>query len=377
MSTHITKDPENITEAHNAFGFSALGILANENSSKNIFISPLSISLALSTIDNGAQGETKSAIEKTLKFQHIDTSTVNQESKKLLTQLQTLDSGISVSIANSIWVTNGIDLKEDFLNSVANYFDTKISNLDFSNTNAAETIKAWINKNTNGKIAGVATPIPRDTVMYLVNSIYFKGSWTPGFEFNERLTATKNFTGTDGTNTKIPFMHQEREMYYLETKDFQSVILPYGKKAHLSMYVFLPKNMKDFMKTLDQGTWESWMKQYKITEGTLILPKFKIEYKESLVPLLTQLGMGIAFEDNADFTGIGKNLKISEVEHQSYIDLNETGTEAAATTSVTQAATAAPPSEKTFSMDVNHPFFFAIRDNQTQEILFMGTVQNL
>lgn len=382
----LIQNPENITQAHNAFGFNSIKTLFSESLhqnvdygvffAKNVLISPFSLALALSTIYNGANGETKSAMRETLQFQNLDISTINQESLNLVNLLKNTNPDIELTVANSIWIKNGVDLKKDFLNTATNYFNTEISTLDFSNTNAVNTINTWVSKNTKKKVPTMADPIPRDTIMYLINAIYFKGGWTPGFEFDEKLTEDKIFATPLDYPTKLPFMRQDRELSYLETKDFQSVILPYGKNAHLGMYIFLAKNLSDFIQTLDENNWNKWMKQYKTTEGTLLLPKFKIASEESLVPLLMKLGMGIAFEDNADFTGLGNNLKISEVKHQTYIDVDEKGTEAGATTSVAQTPTTAPPSEKAFYMEVNHPFFFAIRDDQTQEILFMGIIEN-
>ena len=371
-----SQTPKNIPQAHNTFGFNSIKILAKEEGNKNVFISPSSIALALSMVYNGANGETKSAMQKTLQFQNLDIATVNQESLGLINSLKNPDPKVELSVANSVWARNGVDFKKDFLSVVGSYFNAEISTLDFSNSNAANTINAWVSKNTKGKIPTIVTPpIPSDMVMYLINAVYFKGSWTT--EFDKKLTEDKNFTTADGVSKKHPLMRQRGDLPYLETEDFQSVNLPYGTNKRLSMYVFLPKNLNNFVQTLDVNKWNDWMTQYKETEGTILLPRFKMEYEKGLIPLLTKLGMGVAFQDNADFTGIGNNLKISEVKHKTYVDVNEEGTEAAAVTSIGMAPTSAiMPAQKTFYMEVNRPFFFVIRDNQTQEILFMGTIQN-
>lgn len=370
-----SQSPKNIPLAHNTFGFNSIKILAKEEGNKNVFISPSSIALALSMVYNGANGETKSAMQKTLQFQNLDIATVNQESLGLINSLKNPDPKVELSVANSVWARNGVDFKKDFLSTVGSYFNAEISTLDFSNSNAANTINAWVSKNTKGKIPTIVTPpIPDSMVMYLINAVYFKGSWTT--EFDKKLTEDRNFTTADGVSKKHPLMRQYGDLPYLETEDFQSVSLPYGKNERLSMYVFLPKNLNSFVQTLDTNKWNDWMKQYKETEGTILLPRFKMEYEKGLIPLLTQLGMGVAFQDNADLTGIGNSLKISEVKHKTYVDVNEEGTEAAAVTSVGVSAISVMPAQKTFYMEVNRPFFFVIRDNQTQEVLFIGTIQN-
>ena len=366
---------KNIPQAHNTFGFNSIKILAKEEGNKNIFISPSSIALALSMVYNGANGETKSAMQKTLQFQNLDITTVNQESLGLINSLKNPDPKVELSVANSVWARNGIDFKKDFLNVVGSYFNAEISTLDFSSSNAANTINAWVSKNTKGKIPTiVSSPIPESMLMYLISAVYFKGSWTT--EFDKQLTEDRNFTTSDGVSQKHPLMQQHGDLPYFETEDFQSVSLPYGKNKRLSMYVFLPKNLNNFIQTLDENKWNDWMKQYKETEGTILLPRFKMEYEKGLIPLLTKLGMGVAFQDNADLTGIGNNLKISEVKHKTYVDVNEEGTEAAAVTNIGVGVTSVMPVQKTFYMEVNRPFFFVIRDNQTQEVLFMGTIQN-
>lgn len=370
-----SQSPKNIPQAHNTFGFNSIRILAKEEGNKNVFISPSSIALALSMVYNGANGETKSAMQKTLQFQNLDITTVNQESLGLINSLKNPDPKVELSVANSVWARNGVDFKKDFLSTVGSYFNAEISTLDFSNSNAANTINSWVSKNTKGKIPTIVTPpVPSDMVMYLINAVYFKGSWTT--EFDKKLTEDRNFTTADGVSKKHPLMRQRGDMPYLETEDFQSVNLPYGKNKRLSMYVFLPKNLNNFVQSLDVNKWNDWMKQYKETGGTMLLPRFKMKYEKGLIPMLTQLGMGVAFQDNADLTGMGNSLKISEVKHKTYVDVNEEGTEAAAVTSVGISITSVMPAQKTFYMEVNRPFFFVIRDNQTQEVLFMGTIQN-
>ncbi|MCR4327920.1 MAG: serpin family protein [Patescibacteria group bacterium] len=369
------QNPKNIPQAHNTFGFNSIKILVKEEGNKNVFISPSSIALALSMVYNGANGETKNAMQKTLQFQNLDIATVNQESLGLINSLKNPDPKVELSVVNSVWARNGVDFKKDFLSAVGSYFNAEISTLDFSNSNAANTINAWVDKNTKGKIPTIVTPpIPSDMVMYLINAVYFKGSWTT--EFDKKLTEDRNFTTADGVSKKHPLMRQYGDLPYLEMEDFQSVNLPYGTNKRLSMYVFLPKNLNSFVQTLDTNKWNDWMKQYKETEGTILLPRFKMEYEKGLIPMLTQLGMGVAFQDNADLTGIGDSLKISEVKHKTYVDVNEEGTEAAAVTNVGVGTTSVMPAQKTFYMEVNRPFFFVIRDNQTQEVLFMGTIQN-
>ena len=368
--------PKELSQAHNAFGFNAFKTLAEAEGNNNIFISPSSIALALSMVYNGATGETKDAIEKTLRFKDLDISSVNQQSLGLINLLKNPDPKVELSIANSVWARKGREFRQDFLTTVRKYYSAEISTIDFKDPGAVRTINSWVSKNTKDKIPKIVGTIPDDMVMYLINAVYFKGSWTT--EFDKKLTQERLFTPANGQPKEHPLMRQTHVLPYLETETFQSVNLAYGQNKRLSMYVFLPKSLETFIKGIDIKAWNEWMTKYQAIEGTILLPRFKMEYAKELRPLLTKLGMGIAFQDRADLSGISDkaSLKISEVTHKTYVDVNEEGTEAAAATSVGATVTSFEPRRKTFYMEVSRPFFFAIRDNQDQEILFMGVVNN-
>ncbi len=370
----ISQTPKNIPKAHNAFGFDLIKSIKKDEVNKNIFISPSSIALAISMVYNGANGETKNVIQNTLHTQGIDINNLNQESLGLINILKNIDKKTQLSIANSVWARKGVNLNQNFIDTLKNYYNAESSTLDFNNINSIKTINSWVSKNTNGKIPTIVNSIPSDMVMYIINAVYFKGSWTK--EFDKKLTQNRPFTVADGSSKSTPLMKKSGMLPYLETADFQSVNLTYGDNKRISMYVFLPKNVDTFVSTLTSEKWDGWMSGYKDKDGMILLPRFKMDYEKQLKDILSNLGMGIAFSDNADLLGIGKELKISEVKHKSYVDVNEEGTEAAAVTSVGVMTTSVAPSQDKFYMEVNHPFFFAIRDNQTNEILFMGIVQN-
>ena len=367
------QSPKDLPQSHNAFGFNLLKSLNSEDKDRNIFISPSSVSLALSMVYNGAEGETKDAMSKTLQFQNLDTAKINQESLGLINGLKNPDDKVELSIANSVWTRKGYDIKPSFLEIVKNNYNAEASSLNFDSPDAAKTINDWVSKNTKEKIPKIVDSTS-DQIMFLINATYFKGSWTT--EFDKSLTEDRDFTPAKGGKYKHPFMQQRDKMSYLENDDFQSVSLPYGENKRLSMYVFLPKDINSFVNNLDISTWNKFMEQYQETEGTVLLPRFKLEYEKALIPSLTQLGMGSAFQDGANFSGIAQNAFINEVKHKTYLDVNEEGTEAAAVTSVGIGITSVGGSEeKEFYMEVNRPFFIAIRDNQTQEILFTGIIQ--
>lgn len=218
-----------------------------------------------------------------------------------------------------------------------------------------------------------------DWLVCLLNAIYFKGTWT--YEFDKNPTQEKDFTLFDQSIKKHPLMEQERkDFFYVENNDFQAVNLPYGENKRLSMYVFLPKNnLENFLTKLSIDNWSKWIKESKKMEGTLLLPKFKIEYDKELKEVLIDLGMRIAFSGGADFSKMTENVSlfIDRVIHKTFVEVDEKGTEAAAVTAVLMKKMAAPDAQipPTFYMEVNKPFFFTICDNETGEILFMGVIK--
>jgi len=368
----VAKEVRQLATAHNFFGFNILKQLLVEDKNKNIFLSPASIALALSMTYNGAEKETKAVMAKTLQVENMTIDELNQASESLMTLIASPDPKVQISVANSIWARAGEEFRQEFLTANEKFYRAKITSLDFKLPSSADTINNWVSENTKGKIPTIIQPpIPAEMVMYLINAIYFKGTWT--VEFDKKLTQEREFTSLNGTKSLRPMMKQTRKDFnYLETDDFQAVELPYGKNERLGMYVFLPKrDLADFFSKLTGENWNSWMDKFLKREGILVLPKFKIEYEKKLNDTLGQLGMAVAFGGGADFSKIGPGLFISEVIHKSYIEVNEEGTEAAAVTSVGVGKTAIGPDEK-FYLEVNKPFFYAISDKQTGEVLFMG-----
>ncbi len=379
-ATSSAQISQGLSQAHSGFGFELLSKLAAEDLNRNIIISPTSVALALSMTYNGASASTEMAMAKTLHLENMDLQKINTESKNLLQNLLNPDDQVEIAIANSIWSKKGIDFAPDFINFNKQNYNAEVAQLDFSSPEAADIINNWVSKNTREKIPTIVPKLIDPTiVMYLINAIYFNGAWT--YEFDPKLTTDKAFTQADNVKIQHPLMQQKREDFlYLENDQFQAVTLTYGKNQRLKMYVFLPKkDMSNFITQINLNNWNLWTKSFQKTEGTILLPKFKIEYEKSLVNSLISLGMGDAFDSvKADFSKIRpqKDVFITDVRHKTFIDVGEKGTEAAAVTSVEVGITAVMPEKKTFYMEINKPFFFAIFDSQTTEILFLGIINS-
>ncbi len=369
-----------VVTANTKFGFNLFDEIRKTEQGKNIFISPLSISTALAMTLNGASGETEQAMTNTLQLQGLGSESINTGYAGLRQILLTSDPKVTLTIANSLWARQGFSFKPDFLQRNTQFFGAEISTLDFDAPSASQTINQWVDTNTDGKIQNIIDDkIDASTVLFLINAIYFKGTWQR--EFNPSRTREGPFHLANGDEKQIPMMRQQRWYPYYRGENFQAISLAYGD-GQMSMYIFLPDPESDlniFLENLNAEGWENWMPQFQERDVSLVMPKFKLEYGKTLNDTLKALGMDIAFDANlADFSRmapleiLGENLYIGEVLHKTFVEVNEEGTEATAATSVEVGVKSVPPPPIFFSVD--RPFFFAIRDNKTKTVLFMGVV---
>ncbi|MBW4427668.1 MAG: serpin family protein [Nostoc desertorum CM1-VF14] len=366
-----------IVESSNKFGFKLFSeVLKDEKGEKNVFISPSSVAIALAMTYNGASGSTQQAMAKTLELQGMTLPEINSSYAAALKQLlDTQDAKVQLSIANSLWANQDVSFAPDFLKRTQDFYQAKVSNLNFKDAAASTIINNWVEENTKGKITKIVETIQPNQVLFLINAIYFKGNWSN--EFDKSQTAQYPFYITSGRRKQHPMMSQEGNYKYYESEQFQAVSLPYGKDGKVSFYIFLPKqnsNLKAFYQGLNIQNWEKWMTQFNEQKGFIRLPRFKTDYDVTLNDALKTLGMEEAFSSKANFSGMGKNFAISQVKHKTFVEVNEEGTEAAAATSVGIVTTSLREEPEPFRMIVDRPFFCAIRDNQTGNILFMGSI---
>ncbi len=348
----------------------------HEGSGKNLFISPLSVAMALGMAYNGADGTTQQAMQQTLELQGMTLPDVNESYKSLIELLGGLDPAVEFQIANSIWYREGFPVEQDFLDVNVEYFDAEVASLDFASPDAAPTINAWVDEKTNGKIDEIVdSPIDPDLVMFLINAIYFKGNWTT--QFDKDRTGPAPFFLADGSQKQVETMYYadaDTVKYFMDS-EVSVLDLAYGGKAY-SMTIVMPAQGTDIaslIASLDAGDWQTWIDGLGLAEAIVSMPKFTLEYEVDLSDVLKALGMEIAFDQlAADFTKIypgPERIYISRVKHKTFVEVNEEGTEAAAATSVEVGITSAPP-----FVQVDRPFLFAIRERFSGAVLFMGVI---
>lgn len=372
---------QHLISADNGFAFSLFReINRQEDAGANVFVSPLSVAMALGMTYNGAAGTTRAAMAEALQLQGLSIDEVNQGYRGLIDLLRGLDGGVEFQLANSIWYRAGLTPLQPFLDINRQYFDATVDSLDFSRADAAATMNAWVEENTNGKIKTIVPDsIPDYIVMYLINAIYFKGDWT--YQFDKDLTRGQPFQLADGGQVTVPMMSREEEhpLRLVRDGDLTVVELPYSRQAY-AMTIVLPAAADaaaGLAEGLTQERWDGWMAGLKSDSILVSLPKFTLEYAVRLNDVLKALGMAEAFDPcRADFTNMydvqpPAHAWIDDVRHKTFVDVNEEGTEAAAATSVGMALSSAP-----LRIVVDRPFLFAIRERLTGSILFLGKIMN-
>ncbi|MFT2009861.1 serpin family protein [Pontibacter sp. 13R65] len=374
--TSVTMRPLTVQEAKtvessNKFAFTSFAQLSKEEGNKNMFISPLSISMALTMAYNGAGASTKEAMRQTLGFELPTDEEINQSFKSVSELLGNIDKKVQFTAANSLWHKQQVKLQAPFVETNRTYFDATVQGLDFSSPAAKTQINNWVKEKTNGKIEDIVEEIRPEHVLFLINAIYFKGTWT--YQFDKKLTQPAPFHLASGGTRNHDFMHLKKGKYLLyQDSQKQLIDLPYGNKQ-FSMTLLVPKGQQtvdNLVQELNGANLDNWLNGADTASLDLYLPKFKLEYEKELKETLSQLGMGIAFTNQADFSRMlegHSNLAISEVKHKTFVEVNEEGTEAAAATSVGIELTSLPPSVR-----VDRPFIFLIREKSSNAILFIG-----
>lgn len=368
-------EPENkIIAGNNQFAFDLFrtGNLAQHKA--NVFISPLSASMALGMTANGANGATYDEMRTALRLNGATQEDVDGGYKSLITLLTGLDPATNFTIANSIWYDQTFPFNASFLVDSKLYFDARVQGLDFRSPSAVTTINSWVRAQTSNKIPAILDAIDPTEVMFLVNAIYFKGIWQK--QFDKSKTVNAPFHAADGTTAMVPMMARGSGVRYAATPEYSAVDLPYGNSA-FTMTVVLPNPNADidaFAESFDQTKWNSLVSSFHDSNLEVFLPRFRMEWKRELKDDLQQLGMRLAFY-RADFTRmspLGLNLFITRVLQKTFVDVDEQGTEAAAATMVGIGLVSMPAAFR-----ADYPFLVVIREHFSGTILFIGKIAKL
>lgn len=376
----LTRSEQEMVGANNDFAFNFFNQLSSLEGEKNMMVSPLSLAQALSMLANGADGNTKTELMNVLGFGAYSVEEMNAYYMNLNKGLLSADKTSKIALANSFWINNQYTAIDSYKKTLQNSYDAEVQELAFDNTIYA-IINRWVEENTYGCIKNMLYEgdINNSTVMALLNATYFKGVWKN--KFKKKNTFKGNFEAPDKSSF-VEYMKQERlEANVYEDKECKLIELPYGNEA-FGMVVVLPNeevSLDELTQSVDADKWQNWMEQLSLHTNVLVqLPKFtgKYEYNENLKQTLIEMGVVDAFSKlDADFSQMieGKTY-VDIIKQNSFIEVNEEGTEAAA--AVYTGENALEGAVKRFEFKATRPFFYAIKEKSTNAILFMGKVTN-
>ena len=360
----------------NAFTFDLLRAVRKHSTDANVFISPLSVSMALNMTLNGAAGTTADEMRTALRESGYSTADINTYCQSLREALLKADPKTTIGIANAIWYRQGATVKAPFIEANRTYYDAEVQALDFSSPTAVGTINGWCARKTNNKIKEIVKQVDPTTFMYLINAVYFKGAWTTRFE--KKNTRSGDFRRADGSTQTVQMMNLMDTFRYASSNVCDYLEMDYGNHA-FSMVIMLPKDGKttrDVIATMDGKKWADAIQSLTLKEIRVLLPRFKAECEYPMHEhILPDMGMKIPFNPMlADLSGIADigafgRLFISSVIHKTFVQVDEEGTEAAAVTSIDIVGS----NESSFFI-VDRPFLFVIREKSTGVILFIGEI---
>ncbi|HEY8531069.1 MAG TPA: serpin family protein, partial [Limnochorda sp.] len=371
-------DIDAVASTNNAFAFDLYRQLAKEEG--NLFFSPYSLSIALAMVYGGASGQTAAQLAQALHIE-LPADTFHRAVSELARALEAPNDAYDLSVANALWGQKGYPFRSEFLELTSSYYQAGLHEVDYTSASSREAarraINAWVEEQTQGKIRNLIQPedLSDLTRLVLTNAIYFKGAWEA--PFHPDATRPMPFHLAAGATVDVPTMHQSADFLYAENETVQVLELPYAG-GKLSMVVVLPKEggLQALEETIDPQQVQAWLAQGSKREVEVYLPRFTLAQRVVLNDVLQALGVVDAFDPTrADFSGMAedRDLYLSQVIHQSFIEVHEEGTEAAAATGIGMRITSLPANPPPV-FRVDRPFIFLIRDGSTGTILFMGRV---
>ena len=385
---HAAEVSKDVVKANNNLGMKIFSRLATGEAGKNMMISPLSISIAMAMVTNGASDDSVAEMKEVLGFGEMELPEINSQFAQLIASLVEADKDMVLEIADSVWMDDAFApaVKQDFVDVLNEFYDAAFFTEDFQDEATVGKINSWVSEKTHEKIDKIIEEIGPNAVMYLINAIYFKAAWTTSFD--KESTYEGSFTLSDGSESKADYMafaydQEKPELYgyssgWGDENGYSVVRIPYGRDV-FAFYGIVPNmdnktNIDDFITKIAENGLDTYFSQLtKHEDFELRLPKFKFKYEKMLVDVFKELGMQKAFEEGS-LLNIADNPYapfISNIFHKTFVEVNEEGTEAAAVTAVEVGNEAMPD-----GFYATRPFVFLIRDDRTGSVLFIGKVEN-
>lgn len=366
----------NLTDSSTGFGLRLTSRLLADPNAGNVFISPLSATLMLSMAASASEPGTRAAILKTLGLD--PTGDPASQAKSTIERLAKSDENAQLELAQAVWTQKGLAMSPSYVERLRSDYRANIATLDFGSPNAPKVVNDWVDKATHHKITGLVDRFDPLVVAYLVNATYFHAFWATEFD-SEHQAPFRDFSAS---SKLVPMMKRPKGVPTVVTPDYQAVVVPY-RGGRFSMVILLPRKLltpADFSRFLTPATWSQVMAQLHAVagpvfggtkcqsvgcDGALVMPKFKLEYKAELLPLLVAMGMG------TDLSLMCGGCALTQVTHKTYLEIDEKGTTAVAATGGAGVVSLPPTTV------VDHPFALALIDNASDAPLFLGVIGNL
>ncbi|WP_439582187.1 serpin family protein [Dyadobacter bucti] len=369
--------PSRISDGTTSFAFDFLhNLLETQPAEDNLFVSPLSLHMALGMLLNGAENETSQEILKALKMEGVSIEDLNSAYKTLINDLPVADSKVSLGLANSAWYKSGFQVETDYQNVLKSSFNAEITGLPFDDA-GKDRINKWASDKTNGKIKKVLDKISPEHVMFLLNALYFKGDWS--YQFDAKNTVDAQFQLENGTTKQVKMMNVKSDFKSASNTTYNAVSLPYAN-GQFNLTLVIPNGQNTVDKVLKEMTAEEWntlqstgLRKAGINVG---LPRFTLDYSADLNSTLDNMGIKKVFTGAAELGKINKtaDLYVDFIKQDAYLGIDEKGTEAAAVTTIGIGLTSVTPEPPRFICD--RPFALIISENTSNTILFMGRIKN-
>lgn len=350
-------------------------VQATQPAQDNLFVSPLSLHMALGMLLNGAEGETAQQITRTLNMDDVSQNELNLAYKALLEGLPKADPMVELGLANSVWYRNTFQVENNFLNVLRQSFGAEVAGLNFNDPSAKDKINGWASSQTNGKIPKVIDEIRPEHVLFLMNALYFKGDWK--YKFNPESTSDAPFQLADDREKMVKMMSLKENFKVAHQANYSAIELPYAN-GQFNLTLLIPDQGTSPNQVIDGLSATAWnelrtslLKEANVRVG---LPRFTLQYEIKLNDALVAMGMPRAFTDAAELGKINSTvpLTVNLVKQNTYLGIDEKGTEAAAVTTIGVGVTSVGPDPYV----CNRPFVLLISENTSNTILFMGRIMN-
>ncbi len=368
----MTASEKELIQTSNDFALHLLRTTDQYSDKENVFISPLSVGMALGMLYNGAEGETKEEIETTLGLSGFSTTELNKTFNELTSFLLLIDDKADLTIANSVWYAHHYMIKDEFRNLVMAYYDAEVKSVDFRKAYAVSTINKWVDAKTLGKIPVLLNRIPPGAVMYLINAMHFKALWKTRFDADQTRKSSFH-TGKAEVTTDMMYGRKMPMLHYRDP-GLELAELPYGNGQFCLTILMPSESPGQFMDHFSSEDLTHFLAMADTISMDIRMPKFSLAFEIKLNDVLRSMGLKRAFTDHAELGRLFQqqlSVKVSEILHKAVIEVDESGTEAAAVTSVGVSLTSMPA-----VINLNRPFIFMVRERHTQAILFCGILRN-